>query len=108
MTGQTTPPEPRRRGRPCKNPPWLKEVAQMVGRGTPLRRALWSLNIQFAERELKNLYRLKKFRQYYEEARIAFYREWGQIPRRRHTSRGERYLAARLDAMQMEDHLRSG
>jgi len=80
----------------------------MVGRGTPLRRALWSLNIQFTERELKNLYRLKLFRQYSEEAKIAFYRESGRIPRRSHTSVGERYLAARLNAMQMEDYLSSG
>jgi hypothetical protein len=77
----------------------------MVGRGTPLRRALWSLNIPFTESELKNIYRLKRFREYYERARIEFYREWGQIPRRRHTSPGERYLAARLNAMELEDYL---
>jgi len=80
----------------------------MVGRGTPLRRALWSLNVQFTEPELKNIYRLKLFRQYYEEAKIALYREWGRIPRRSHTSVGERYLAERLNAMQIEDYLRSG
>jgi hypothetical protein len=80
----------------------------MVGRGTPLRRALWRLNIQFSESQLKNIYRLKLFRQYYEEAKIAFYREWGQVPRRHHTSVGERYLAARLNAMELEDYLRSG
>ena len=51
MTDQPDP-KPRRRGRPCKEPPWLKEVAEMVGRGTPLRRALWSKNILFTEREL--------------------------------------------------------
>lgn len=80
----------------------------MVGRGTPLRRALWSLNVEFTERELKNLYRLKKFRQYYEEAWIAYCREWHDRPRRRHTSRGERALEARLEALRMEDSLRSG
>jgi hypothetical protein len=77
----------------------------MVGRGTPLRRALWSLNVQFSETELKGIYRLKRFREYYETARIEFYREWRQLPRRRHTSPGERYLEARLDAMELEDYL---
>jgi hypothetical protein len=107
MTEPAAPPKPRRRGRPCKDPPWLKQAAQMVGRGTPLRRALWSLNVQFSESQLKNIYRLKLFRQYYEEAKIALYREWGQIPRRRHTSPGERYLTARLDAMELEEYFRS-
>jgi hypothetical protein len=107
MTEQTTPPKPRRRGRPCKEPPWLKEVAQMVGRGTPLRRALWSLNVQVSESQLKNIYRLKLFRQYYEEAKFAYFREWRQLPRRRHTSIGERHLAARFNAMELEDCLRS-
>jgi hypothetical protein len=79
----------------------------MVGRGTPLRRALWSLNIQFTESELKNLYRLKLFRQYYEEAKFAYFREWRQLPRRRHTNAGERYLAARLNAMELEEYLTS-
>jgi hypothetical protein len=105
MTDSSTPPKPRRRGRPCKDPPWLKQVAQMVGRGTPLRRALWSLNVLFTEAELKGIYRLKRFREYYETARIEFYREWGQIPRRRHTSPSERYLASRLNAMELEDYL---
>jgi hypothetical protein len=101
-------PKPRRRGRPCKEPPWLKEVAGMVGRGTPLRRALWSRNILFTERELKNTYRLKKFREYHETAKIAFYRESGEVPRRSHTSPGERLLAARLNASQLAEWLRSG
>jgi hypothetical protein len=106
MSDQTNP--PRRRGRPCKEPPWLKEVAEMVGRGTPLRRALWSRNVLFTERELKNTYRLKKFREYSETAKIAFYRESGEIPRRSHTSPGERYLAARLNDSQLAAWLRSG
>jgi hypothetical protein len=73
----------RRRGRPVKDPPWLRVVAEKVGRGTPLRHALWSLGINsFTERELKNLYRLKKFREYYETAKIEFYREWVRTPRR--------------------------
>ncbi len=82
MTDQKNPAPPRRRGRPCKEPPWLREIAEMVGRGTPLRRALWSRNVLFTERELKNTYRLKRFREYYETAKIAFYRESGEIPRR--------------------------
>ena len=108
MTDQAIPPKPHRRGRPCKEPPWLKEVAEMVGRGTPLRRALWSRNVMFTERELKNTYRLKKFREYYETAKIAFYRETGEVAGRRHTSPGERYLAARLNASQLAGWLRSG
>lgn len=93
MTNQPAP-KPRRRGRPCKEPPWLKEVAEIVGRGTPLRRALWSKNIIFTERELKNLYRLKKFREYYETAKIEFYREWGRLPRKNYTRPRQRLLAA--------------
>ncbi|HZW96321.1 MAG TPA: hypothetical protein VFF64_25470 [Candidatus Eremiobacteraceae bacterium] len=107
MTDQTNPSPPRRRGRPCKEQPWLKEVAQMVGRGTPLRRALWSRNVLFTERELKNIYRLKKFREYFETAKIEFYWEWGKVPERSHTSPGERLLAARLNASQLADWLRS-
>jgi hypothetical protein len=107
MTELGTPPKPRRRGRPCKDPPWLKQAAQMVGRGTPLRRALWSLNVQFSESQLKNIYRLKLFRQYFEEAKFAYFREWRQLPRRRHTSPGERYLAARLNATELEEYLTS-
>lgn len=88
-------PKPRRRGRPCKEPPWLKEVAEMVGRGTPLRRALWSMKMYgFTESEMRNLYRLKKFREYFETARIQFYREWGRLPGSRYTRPGERLLAA--------------
>jgi len=51
----------------------------------------------FTERELKNTYRLKKFREYYETAKIAFCREWGDVPRLGHTSpeRG----SSRLDSM---------
>jgi len=106
MTDQTTDP-PRRRGRPCKEPPWLHEVAEKVARGTPLRRALWSREIyNFTERELKNIYRWKRFRELYDTAKIEYYRESGRIPRRSHTSIGERYLAAKLNAMQVEDYLR--
>ena len=107
MTDQPISESRRRRGRPCKEPPWLKEVAEMVGRGTPLRRALWSKNVRFTERELKNTYRLKKFRQYHETAKIEYYRESGRIPGRSHTSMGERLLAARLDAAQMAEWLRA-
>lgn len=105
MTDQSS--SPRRRGRPCKEPPWLKEVAEMVGRGIPLRRALWSKEIRFSESELKGIYRLKKFRQYYEEAKFAYIREYHDSPPRRHTSIGERYLQARLEAQGLEDYIRS-
>lgn len=94
MSDQPISAPPRRPGRPCKEPPWLQEVAEAVGRGTPLRRVLWSKNIMFTERELKNLYRLKKFREYYETAKIEFYREWGRLPRKNYTRPRERLLAA--------------
>src|SRR5438876_3385686 len=90
--------KPRRRGRPCKEPPWLKQVAKQVGRGTPLRQALWSLGTyNFTERELKNIYRLKKFREYYETAKLAFYREWGVVPRRRRVRPPFERLLARIN-----------
>jgi hypothetical protein len=108
MTDQVNPQPSRRRGRPCKEPPWLKTVAEMVGRGKPLRKALWSQNVIFTERELKNIYRLKRFREYFETAKIEFYRECGRMPRRSHTNLVERYLAARLNASELEDYLRSG
>jgi hypothetical protein len=107
VTDQKTSASPRRRGRPCKEPPWLREVAEAVGRGTPLRRVLWSKNIMFTERELKNLYRLKKFREYYETAKIDFYREWGRLPRRSHTRPGERFLAALSRGRQIEHYVGS-
>ena len=94
MSDQPISAPPRRPGRPCKEPPWLQEVAGAVGRGTPLRRVLWSKIIMFTERELKNLYRLKKFREYYETAKIEFYREWGRLPRKNYTRPGDRLLAA--------------
>jgi hypothetical protein len=107
MTDQPNLASARRRGRPCKNAPWLREVAEKVARGVPLRRALWSLRIQFTERELKNTYRLKRFREFYETAKIEFYRETGDVARRSHTSLGERYLAARLNASRMESYRRT-
>lgn len=48
----------------------------------------------FTEAEMKNLYRLRRFREYVETARIQFYREWGRLPGSRYTSLGERLLAA--------------
>lgn len=102
MTDQTEPASPRRRGRPCKEPPWLKEVAQLVARGTPLRQALWRLEIyMLSEQEKQNLYRLKKFRQYYEQEKLDYFREWGRLPGTRYTRRGERLLAA----LEMRDGL---
>src|SRR5215470_6592338 len=87
MTEPTNSPEPpRRRGRPCKEPPWLKDVAAKVASGSSLRRALLSMGIYLDEREVKSLYRLKKFRQYKSAAIVEFYREWGRVPRRRRVS----------------------
>ena len=107
MTDQ--PPKPRRRGRPCKEPPYLQEVAEKVARGVPLRKALWSLGIyDFTERELKNTYRLKRFRELYETEKIRLYRETRQIPGRSHTSPGERMLAALEAKRELEDFLRNG
>jgi hypothetical protein len=92
MTDQLAP-KPRRRGRPPTEPEWLKEVATLVGQGVPLRRALWRVGRHpLSERELKNIYRWKMFRRYYEEARIAYFREWGRSPGRHHTRYGERML----------------
>ena len=108
MTDQPDHKPHRRRGRPCKEPPRLKEVAEKVARGVPLRKALWSLGIYtFTERELKNIYRLKRFREYYETAKIAYYRETREIPRRSHTRPGERMLAALEARRQVEEFLRS-
>ena len=108
MTDQPDPKPRRRRGRPCKEPTWLAEVAQKVAHGTPLRRALWSLGIHhFTERELKNIYRLKRFRELYETAKIAYYREWGRIPGRSHTRPGERLLAALEASRQAGEFLRN-
>jgi hypothetical protein len=45
------------------------------------------------EKEIRNIYRWKKFREYFEQARMEFYREKGTWPRRRHTRLGERLLA---------------
>jgi hypothetical protein len=50
----------------------------------------------FTERELKNTYRLRKFREYYETAKIEFYREWGRVPGRSHSSPGERPQVASM------------
>ena len=100
-------PKPRRRGRPFKEPPWLKEVAQLVARGTPLRQALWRLQIyMLSEQEKQNLYRLKKFRQYYEQEKIDYFREWGRVPGTRYTRRGERLLAGLEMRYQLENFLR--
>ena len=78
--GQFHAPSP---GQTGKGPALVAGSCGKVGRGTPLRHALWSLGINsFTERELKNLYRLKKFREYYETAKIEFYREWVRTPRR--------------------------
>ena len=67
----------RKRGRPLFDPPWLRAVAETMAQGTTLRRALWRNGVEFTESQLRNIYRCKKFRFYYESAKLAFYREWG-------------------------------
>lgn len=95
----------RRRGRPPKEPSWLRTVAEAVGRGIPLRRALWREGIYgLSEAEIRNIYRWVKFRRYMEEARIAYFREYGRVPRRARTRPLEKLLA-RLNAPAIEDLL---
>src|SRR5262249_47321559 len=87
----------RRRGRPPKEPEWLKPVAEAVGRGVPLRRALWREKVfGLTEPEIHNIYRWMRFRFYMETARINYFREYGRIPGRGQTRLGERMLAGRL------------
>ncbi len=79
----------------------------MVGRGVPLRKALWRMGIHnFTEAQMRNLYRLVMFRKYYEEARIEHYRQWGRLPRRSRIRPIERLLSGEgiLDALQSYVH----
>ena len=75
-------PDKRRRGRPEYAPPWLEEAARLMANGLTLRKALWRLGIHLSEKERKNIYRWKLFRQYHEEATDAFVAEWGATPSR--------------------------
>ena len=76
-------PTKRRRGRPAKEPSWLKSVAEAVGRGTSLRRALWRERVYgLSESEIRNIYRWVKFRKMMEEARLEYFREYGVAPRK--------------------------
>ncbi len=85
--------KPRKRGRPPTEPDWLKQIATLVAEGTPLRKAFWRLGMYgVTERQLKNVYRWVRFRQYYEEARLEYFRQWGQVPSRSRTSAAERFL----------------
>jgi hypothetical protein len=95
----------RRHGRPPKEPSWLKSVAHAVGRGISLRRALWREGVYgLSEAEIRNIYRWVKFRRYMEEARIAYFREYGRVPRRARTTSIEKLLAT-LHAPTPEDLL---
>src|SRR5262249_15295531 len=95
----------RRRGRPSKEPIWLKAVAGAVGRGTSLRRALWREGVYgLTEAEIRNIYRWVRFRRYMEEARIAYFREYGRVPRRARATPIEKLLA-KVNAPTIEDQL---
>jgi hypothetical protein len=59
-----------RRGRRPIDPPWYLQAATLVANGTPLRQALGQLGIQLTERELQNVYRHVRFRQYLDEGRV--------------------------------------
>ncbi len=75
-----------RRGRPPKDPPWLQPVAERMARGLSLRRALFAEGVYgLSEGQIRGIYRLVRFRKYVDEARIAHWREWKQLPRRRNT-----------------------
>jgi hypothetical protein len=95
----------KRRGRPPKEPSWLKSVAEAVGRGASLRRALWRERIYgLSESEIRNIYRWVKFRRYMEEARIAYFREYGRVPKRARATPIEKLLA-KVNAPTIEDQL---
>lgn len=61
------------RGRPSKDFPFLKETATLVGSGVPLRKALRRVGIALPEREIKNLYRLKRFKEFRDATRVKFF-----------------------------------
>ncbi len=60
-----------RRGRRPIDPAWYLQAATLVANGTPLRQALGRLGIQLTERELQNVYRHVRFRQYLDEGRVT-------------------------------------
>ena len=96
---------PRRRGRPAKEPSWLKAVAESVGRGMSLRRALWKHDVWgLTESEIRAIYRWVLFRKYMEEARIAYLREYGRIPLRTKVRPLDK-LVAHLNAPDFVDRL---
>ncbi len=70
-------------GRPAYYPPWLKPAAMLVANGYTLRRALWRLGVTIPEKQLRQVYRWKLFRQFYEEARRVFVADWGSTPPRK-------------------------
>jgi hypothetical protein len=67
----------RKRGRPAHYPPWLEAAAQLVANGYTLRRALWRLGVSIPEKQLRQVYRWKHFREAYEDARRVFFTDWG-------------------------------
>jgi|SRR5215469_12059308 len=93
----------RRRGRPPKQPFWLRPVAQAVGRGISLRRALWREGVYgLSDSEIRNIYRWVSFRRHMEEARIAFFREYGRVSKSSRATQIEELLA-KLNAPRLED-----
>jgi hypothetical protein len=83
----------RGRGRPAYYPPWLEAAAKLVANGYTLRRALWRLGVSIPEKQLRQVYRWKLFREYYEEARRIFIADWGSTPPRKVESFTRRILA---------------
>jgi hypothetical protein len=84
---------PGKRGRPAYLPPWLEPAAHLVANGYTLRRALWRLGITIPEKQLRQVYRWKLFREYYEEARRVFVTDWGTTPPRKAESITRNILA---------------
>ncbi len=83
----------RGRGRPPYFPPWLEPAAHLVANGYTLRRALWRLGVSIPENQLRQVYRWKLFREYYEEARRIFVADWGSTPPKKVESFTRRVLA---------------
>jgi len=100
----------RKRGRPPSEPIWLRTVAEAVGRGISLRRALWREGVYgLTENQMRNIYRWVKFNRYLDEARLEHFRQYGRVPKR-HGSRAARIerLLAMANAPTIEDLLRGG
>lgn len=70
-------------GRPPYYPPWLKPAAQLVANGYTLRKALRRLGVTIPDAQLRQVYRWRLFREFYEEARRVFVADWGSTPGRK-------------------------